>query len=228
MRIRQKLLGIYNRLYAHFGPQRWWPGDSPLEVMVGAILTQNTAWPNAQKAMANLKRKKLLSPQKIERLETGNLARAIKSSGFYNEKAKKLKTFMRFLISFCGGNINKLYSNSAKALRKELLDIKGIGEETADSILLYALNKPVFVVDAYTKRMFVRHRLVRPDATYGEIQKFFMNNLPKKMKLFNEYHALIVETGKNYCKKNNPRCKICPLSAFKRKNVQIWQKYGII
>ncbi|UCD54695.1 MAG: endonuclease III domain-containing protein [Candidatus Omnitrophota bacterium] len=211
----KKILDIYNRLYAHFGPQHWWPAENPFEVMVGAILTQNTAWSNVEKAITNLKRKKLLSPQKIERARTRTLAAAIKSSGFYNEKAKKLKAFIKFLILFCGSNINKLYPNGAEALRKEFLKIKGIGEETADSILLYALNKPIFVIDAYTKRIFTRHGLISEDATYGEIQKFFMDNIPKKVKLFNEYHALIVETGKNYCKKNNPLCEICPLKVTK-------------
>ncbi len=210
-----KLTDIYNRLYAHFGPQHWWPAENPFEVMIGAILTQNTAWSNVEKAIANLKRKKLLSPQKIERVHARHLAVLIKSSGFYNEKAKKLKAFIKFLIGFCGGDINKLYPNGTEVLRKEFLKIKGIGEETADSILLYALNKPIFVVDAYTKRIFIRHRLISEDATYGEIQKFFMNNIPKRVKLFNEYHALIVQAGKNYCKKNNPLCEICPLKVVK-------------
>jgi len=209
------LLDIYNRLHAHFGPQHWWPAENPFEVMIGAILTQNTAWSNVEKAIANLKRRKLLSPRKIERIHPRTLAVAIRPSGFYNEKAKKLKAFIKFLISFTGGNINKLRSNGTALLRKKLLGIKGIGEETADSILLYALNKPIFVVDAYTKRVFTRHKLISKDAAYGEIQRFFMNNLPRRVKLFNEYHALIVEAGKNYCKKNNPLCKICPLKDFK-------------
>ena len=210
-----KLTDIYNRLYAHFGPQHWWPAENPFEVMIGAILTQNTAWSNVEKAIANLKRKRLLSPQKIKRIHARHLAALIKSSGFYNEKTKKLKAFIKFLIGFCDGNINKLYPNGTEVLRKEFLKIKGIGEETADSILLYALNKPIFVVDAYTKRIFIRHRLITKDATYGEIQKFFMNNIPKRVKLFNEYHALIVQAGKNYCKKNNPLCEICPLKVVK-------------
>jgi len=213
--IPTELLDIYNRLYAHFGPRHWWPAENPFEVMIGAILTQNTAWSNVEKAIANLKRKKLLSPQKMKRVHPRTLAVAIRPSGFYNEKAKKLKAFIKFLILSCDGNINRLCSNGAATLRKKLLNIKGIGEETADSILLYALNKPIFVVDAYTKRVFARHRLISEDAAYGEIQKFFMNNLPKKVKLFNEYHALIVEAGKNYCKKNNPLCEICPLKDFK-------------
>lgn len=209
------LLDIYNRLYTHFGPRHWWPAENPFEVMVGAILTQNTAWLNVEKAIANLKRKKLLSLRKIDSIRLRDLARAIKPSGFYNEKTKKLKAFIRFLIDFCGGNINKLYSKNTKTLRKELLNIKGIGEETADSILLYALERCVFVVDAYTKRIFIRHGLISKNTTYDGIQKFFMNNLPKKVKLFNEYHALIVEAGKNYCKKNNPLCGVCPLKSFK-------------
>jgi endonuclease-3 related protein len=209
------LLSIYNRLYGHFGPRYWWPAATPFEVMVGAILTQNTAWSNVEKAIANLKREKALSPRKIARIHPGTLAALIKSSGFYNEKTKKLKAFIKFLSGFCGGDINKLSSNSLGALRKKLLGVKGIGRETADSMLLYALNKPIFVVDAYTKRIFARHRLISKDSSYDEVQEFFMGNLPRRVKLFNEYHALIVETGKNYCKKNKPLCKFCPLKTFK-------------
>ncbi len=209
------LLEIYSLLYGHFGPRHWWPARDPFEVMIGAILTQNTAWPNVEKAIINLKKKKLLSPRKIKRVSVKTLQRAIRPSGFYKEKTKKLKNFVRFLNKSCGGNINKLRAYDREALREKLLKVNGIGPETADSILLYALGKSVFVVDAYTKRIFVRHKLIPDNATYARMQEFFTRNLPEKKKLFNEYHALIVETGKNYCKKKKPLCKICPLRVVK-------------
>ena len=205
------LVHIYNKLYAHFGPRHWWPAKTPFEVMVGAILTQNTAWSNVEKAIGNLRKKRLLSPEKIGKVASGELRTLIRPSGFYNEKTKKLKTFVGFLNGFGKKGIEKLSRYETKPLRKILLGLKGIGPETADSILLYAFGKSVFVVDAYTKRIFSRHGLVSKNATYDEIQKFFADNLSKSAKLFNEYHALIVETGKNYCRKKKPFCKICPL-----------------
>lgn len=217
--MQKSLRNIYKMLYAHFGPRHWWPAESPFEVMVGAILTQNTAWPNVEKAITNLKRKRLLSPRKIDRATSKSLYDPLRPSGYYKEKSKKLKAFVKFLIQFSKGNIDKLRTYGTKSLRKELLKIKGVGPETADSMLLYALNKPVFVVDAYTKRILTRHKLIPRDATYEKIQDFFMNSLPRRAKLFNEYHALIVEAGKNYCKKRKPLCKICPLSAIGGKTV---------
>jgi len=214
-RKKTKLIEIYHLLYGHFGPRHWWPARSPFEVMIGAILTQNTAWPNVEKAIRNLKKKKLLSPWKIKRVSVRELRKAIRPSGFYREKAKKLKNFVYFLYKFCGADIKKLRAYSTDALRKELLRVNGIGPETADSILLYAVGKSIFVVDAYTKRIFTRHGLIRESATYAGTQEFFMRNLPKRRKLFNEYHALIVEAGKNYCKKKNPLCAICPLRVVK-------------
>ena len=209
------LLDIYDRLYAHFGPRHWWPAKDAFEVMVGAILTQNTAWSNVEKAIRNLRKKRLLSPRKMRKVPLRELATLIRPSGFYNEKAKKLKAFVKFLINLCGGSIKKLYPKDMSVLREKLLDVKGIGQETADSILLYALGKPIFVVDAYTKRIFTRHKLISENADYREIQNFFMDNIPKKVKFLNEYHALIVETGKSYCKKKKPFCKICPLRVAK-------------
>ena len=204
------LLEIYNRLYDEFGPQGWWPAKSPFEVMVGAILTQNTAWTNVEKAIKNLKKQKLLSPEKIKKVPIKKLAKAVRSSGFYNEKAKKLKSLVKFLGQN-GKSINKLRALDITTLRERLLAVKGIGKETADSVILYALDKPIFVVDAYTKRIFERRGLIEKDASYDEIQRFFMNSLPAKTKLFNEYHALIVRTGKEYCKRRKPLCKKCPL-----------------
>ncbi|MFH1381031.1 MAG: endonuclease III domain-containing protein [Candidatus Omnitrophota bacterium] len=211
MKYNKILTGIYTCLYLHFGPQDWWPADTQFEVMIGAILTQNTAWANVEKAIYNLKRKKVLSIKEIKRLPCDKLAKLIRPSGFYNQKAKKIKNFLHFLLKICGGSINKLHSFKTKKLRNAFLEVNGIGKETADSILLYALSRPIFVVDAYTKRIFTRHKLVEKDASYDEIQMFFMKNLPKRAKLFNEYHALIVAAGKKYCKKKKPLCKKCPL-----------------
>ncbi len=216
-KMRRKLKNIYNQLYAHFGPRHWWPAKTPFEVMVGAILTQNTAWSNVEKAIENLKRENALSLRKIKRLPLRKLAALIKPSGFYNDKAKKLKALVKFLNNFSGGRLARLRGSRVDSLRQALLGVAGIGPETADSILLYALGKSVFVVDAYTKRIFARHELISEKATYEEIQNFFMSNLPRNPGLFNEYHALIVETGKHFCKKKNPRCEICPLSVFAKK-----------
>ena len=212
---RKVLMEIYKRLYAHFGPRRWWPADTPFEVMVGAILTQNAAWTNAAKAIENLKKEKLLSVRKMGEARHRKLSRLIRPSGFYKEKTKKLKNLIKFLRSICQGRIPALGAYRTKTLREKLLNVKGIGPETADSILLYALGRPVFVVDAYTRRIFSRHKLLSDRATYGQIQKFFMDALGKNTGLFNEYHALIVETGKNYCRKTKPLCKICPLKLVK-------------
>jgi len=211
MKNKRKLLGIYSKLYTRFGPRKWWPAETDFEVMVGAILTQNTAWANVEKAILNIKKEKALSPKRLRDISLGRLRRLIKSSGFYNEKAKKLKNLTDFLFAFCNGRIDRLKLKNTSLLRKRLLEINGIGPETADSMLLYALGKPVFVVDAYTKRIFLRHGMVKKYASYGEVQDFFMNNLPTKRALYNEYHALIVELGKRYCKKTKPLCNSCPL-----------------
>lgn len=207
---QKELLRIYGKLYARFGPRHWWPADTALEVVVGAILTQNTAWTNVEKAIATLKHRRLLTAEKLYRLDIKTLASLIRPAGYYNIKAKRLKNFLEFLFTGYNGSLKKLFSSLLPDLRNRLLSINGIGPETADSILLYAARKPVFVVDAYTKRIFSRHNLIRPDADYRQVQRFFTDNLPKDEKLFNEYHALIVELGKNICKAK-PRCRICPI-----------------
>lgn len=207
------LIEIYKKLYAYFGPQHWWPAQTPFEVMVGAILTQNTNWSNVEKAIQNLKRKKLLSAEKLYHLPEKKLAALIRSAGYYNIKANRLKFFLDFFIKKYKGDIKKLAKCSVRVLREDLLSVKGIGAETADSILLYALNKPIFVVDAYTKRILSRHKIIRCGAGYAEVQEIFMRNLKKDRNLFNEYHALLVKLGKEYCFKNNPKCQICPLKS---------------
>jgi len=221
MKKQKALLDIYKRLYRHFGPRNWWPAKTPFEVMVGAILTQNAAWSNVEKAITNLKKKKLLSFKKMKSVDCMTLRLCVKPSGFYKEKAKKLKDFVMFLDKRCKGGVTKLSREKTRNLRQSLLNVRGVGPETADSILLYALKRKTFVVDAYTRRIFSRHDLVKEGDTYNQIKTFFEENLPRDRQLYNEYHALIVEAGKNYCKKKKPLCSICPLGVVKPKKNMI-------
>jgi len=209
----QKLMEIFNLLYDAFGPRHWWPGDSPFEVIVGAILTQNTTWKNVEKAINNLKRANLLEPKALYRLPYEILVDLIHPVGFFNIKAKRLKAFLNFLFEEFQGNLEEMFSLEMEGLRKKLLSIPGIGPETADSILLYAGGKPSFVVDAYTRRILSRHGLIHEEASYEEIRELFMDHLPSNVGLFNEYHALLVELGKRFCK-TKPHCKGCPLEVF--------------
>lgn len=206
---------IYQKLYAAFGPQDWWPARSSFEVILGAILAQNTSWQNVQSAILELKTKRLLTIRKIRSIPVNRLALAVRSSGFYNVKALRIKEFVGFLWSHYSGSIKKMSQQKLIPLRRQLLAVKGIGPETADSILLYALNKPVFVVDAYTQRIFSRHKLIKPEADYAAVQNIFMDNLKCQAKLFNEYHALLVRLGKDFCHKQNPKCEACPLWSIK-------------
>jgi len=201
----------YRKLFTAFGPQHWWPGDTPFEVIVGAILTQNTAWTNVEKAIHNLKKARLLTPRKMHDLSQAELAKYIRPAGYFNIKAKRLKHFLNYLFDNYGGSLNRMFKKRTDALRRELLSVNGIGPETADSILLYAGNHPVFVVDAYTKRIFSRHQIIKADAEYHDVQEIFMKNLPHNIKMFNEYHALIVRIGKDFCRNRKPLCSRCPL-----------------
>ena len=202
---------IYKKLYDSFGPQYWWPAQTPFEVMVGAILTQNTSWSNVRKAINNLKEHNLLSPKKLYQLTPKKLSNLIMPAGYYNIKAKRLKEFLNFLFKNYQGNLKKMVSVDTSALRRQLLSVNGIGPETADSILLYAMNKPIFVIDAYTKRILKRHKFINHDASYEETQNLFMSRLKSDVKLFNEYHALLVKLAKDFCLKTKPKCNICPL-----------------
>ena len=204
------LLDLYDRLYRFFGPLHWWPGESPFEVIVGAILTQNTAWRNVEKAIANLKAGRLLSPRRLRQLAVEDLAEYIRPAGYYNIKAKRLRHFLDFLFEQGRGDLAYLSTGSLDSRRHELLQVNGIGPETADSILLYAAHRPTFVVDAYTKRVLSRHQLSAEDAAYDEIRDFFMDVLDPEVPLFNEFHALLVHLGKGFCKRRNPRCEACP------------------
>jgi len=212
MQKRDVLLKIYKSLYNFFGPLNWWPGDTPFEIMVGAILTQNTSWSNVEKAINNLKKENLLEPWKLYRINQEELAQLIKPSGYYNIKAQRLKNFLNLFIKEFEGSTKKMFSDDSKELRKKLLKVNGIGPETADSILLYAGKKAFFVVDAYTKRIFARHKLISKDFTYYQIQEFFSQNLDRDVKLFNEFHAQIVMLGKTVCTSKNPDCAKCPIA----------------
>ncbi len=207
-----EVIDIFNILLKHFGPQHWWPGETPFEVMVGAILTQNTNWTNVEKAIGNLKRAGALAPETIHAMPEAKLAELIKPSGYFNVKAKRLKSFISYFMESYGGSIKKMKGREPAELREELLSVPGIGQETADSIMLYALDMPVFVVDAYTKRIFSRHGFFPPDSDYHEVQKLFMDCLPKDVKLYNEYHALIVRLAKERCAKKAGECEICILT----------------
>jgi len=201
---------IYGKLYQAYGPRYWWPGETPFEVMVGAILTQNTSWRNVEKAIQKLKGKGVLNARGIHRLKKSQLAPLIKSSGYFRIKADRLKSFVNFLFEEYDGDLKRMGREKLGELREKLLQVNGIGPETADSILLYGLKKPIFVVDAYTRRILMRHQIILEKASYEEIQKLFMEHLLLDEKLFNEYHALLVYLGKTVCKKI-PRCDICPL-----------------
>jgi len=209
--VRSRLAGIYKKLLGVFGPQGWWPGRTPFEISVGAILTQNTNWSNVARAIRALRQAGCLSFPALKAVPETKLARLIRPAGYFNMKARRLKHFVRYLDHSYAGSFRRMRRRPLKALRRELLAVNGIGPETADSILLYALRKPVFVVDAYTKRILSRHRIVGEDADYARLQNVFMENLPAKEPLFNEYHALIVRLGKDYCKKTKPLCDVCPL-----------------
>lgn len=204
---------VYKKLLAEFGPQKWWPAETAFEVAVGAILTQSTNWKNVERAIRNLKTRRVFSPEKLHRLTQGKLARFIRPAGYYHVKAARLKNFLDFLFTHYGGRMQAMRRVTAGTLRKELLAINGIGQETADSILLYALGKPVFVIDAYTRRVLLRHGFIGEKDDYAHLQGLFTRALPKSTALFNEYHALIVKLGKEYCTKSAPRCPQCPLSS---------------
>ena len=205
------LTSVYHALYQRFGPQHWWPGDTPFEIVIGAILTQNTAWSNVSRAIDNLKQAGCLDPETLHRVSAAELAPLIRPSGYFRLKAARLKEFIDYLFRTYGGDPTQMLNKETLLLRKELLSIKGIGPETADSVILYAAQKPIFVVDAYTKRVFSRHGFFPENWGYDDIQLFFMNKLPRDVDLYNEYHALIVRLGKTYCR-TRPICDQCPLA----------------
>jgi len=201
---------IYDKLLDHFGNQNWWPADTRFEVIVGAILTQQTSWKNVEKSIKNLKDNDVLEPKKLFNLPIKRLENLIRPCGFFKVKSKRLRSFLEFFVKNYDGNLNEMFELSVDDLRKTLLSVHGIGPETCDSILLYAGDKPIFVVDAYTIRLCERYPIIK-SKKYEEVREFFEKNLPKDVNLFKEFHALIVELGKNYCK-TKPLCEKCPLN----------------
>jgi endonuclease-3 related protein len=204
---------VYERLLNHFGHAGWWPGETPFEVCIGAILTQNTSWTNVEKALGALRRRGLLSTRKLRALPTSRLARLIRSSGYYNVKARRLRAFLDFLQREYAGRVERMAEEEPWKLRNKLLGVDGIGPETADSIVLYAAGHPVFVIDAYTRRVFARLGHVKGDEPYDAVQRFFMERLPQNALLFNDFHAQIVRLGKEICRPR-PRCDGCPLEVL--------------
>ncbi|MFQ5729994.1 MAG: endonuclease III domain-containing protein [Waddliaceae bacterium] len=207
------VLEIYRKLYTAFGPQHWWPAETPFEVIVGAILTQNTAWRNVEKAISHLREKDLLRLEAIHLIPENALAESIRPSGYYNLKAHRLKELVAFIYRTYDGQLDRMFSKEGSIIRKALLSVNGLGPETVDSILLYAGEIPFFVVDAYTRRIGSRHRLFDERAAYQEIQDYFMTHLPHESTILNEYHALLVKTAKDFCKKK-PGCSGCPLNTL--------------
>jgi endonuclease-3 related protein len=204
----------FDALFRAYGEQHWWPGQTPFEIIVGAILVQNTSWVNVERAIANLRQEKLLTPSAMENAPQPKLGRLIRSSGYFRQKARKLKAFVKFLRREHGGSLPAMFRTPTAELREQLLSVHGIGPETADSILLYAGNHPVFVVDAYTRRILQRHGLATGKESYEEIRGRFEKSLSNDPQLFNEFHALIVHTGKNYCRTRAPLCSQCALQRF--------------
>jgi len=214
MNFSQKLMDHYRTMLDFFGPQHWWPGDTPLEIMIGAVLTQNTNWKNVERAIDNLKRADMLSVEKLVKIHPSELAEFIKQAGYFSVKAKRLQNLMRFVWQNYEGDLEQFFAQSANSLREELLSVSGVGPETADDIVLYAAKKPTFVVDTYTYRIMLRHFFIAQDDDYQAIKSMFEDHLPAEVELFNEYHALLVAVGKNYCKPRNPRCDECPLNIY--------------
>ena len=208
----RKLRELFRRLRGAYGPQRWWPAETPFEVIVGAILTQAAAWTNVERAIGRLKAEGMLSPRAIREAPRDRLADVIRSAGYFNAKAAKLQAVCRHLGERYGDSLERLFDQDVAALRAELLGLYGVGEETADSIILYAAGKPSFVIDAYTRRILARVGVRPREESYAAHQALFMERLPPSAPLFNEYHALLVRHGKDACVKSRPRCAGCCLA----------------
>lgn len=202
---------VYQNLFDHFGPQNWWPGETPFEIIVGAVLTQNTNWRNVSKAIDNLREAELLNFNSLKQLAVDEIAIYIRPSGYYNLKAKRLRNLLDMIEEIYFGELDLFLQDSLASGRENLLSVKGVGPETADSILLYACELPTFVIDTYTHRVFSRHQLVDEETDYESMQDLFVSQLPEDVQLYNEYHALIVRVASTYCKKTNPLCEQCPL-----------------
>jgi endonuclease-3 related protein len=206
------LLRLYALLLRRFGPQRWWPGRTPYEIAVGAVLTQHTAWVNAARAIAALRARRLLTPARLAALAAPDLARTIRPAGTPRVKARRVRALTSWLLETSGGSFHRMRAAPLGPLRRRLLEIPGLGPETADAILLYAAGRPVFVADAYARRVLARHRLIGPATGYEEARAWLEARLPSDPRLFNEFHALLVAVGKSHCR-TVPRCDDCPLRA---------------
>ena len=206
------MLEVYERLLAKFGTQHWWPGDSPFEIMVGAVLVQNTAWKNVERAISNLREAGVMETHALYALRAEELAELIRPAGYFQVKAKRLRNLLKFVIDEYDGSLDAMFRTDLATLREQLLGIHGIGPETADAILLYAGGLSTFVVDTYTHRVLARHGWIGYDADYHDIKDYFESTLPADAKLYNEYHALLVRVGKEFCRKTNPKCDECPLA----------------
>lgn len=207
---RGTLEGYHRALLKRFGPQHWWPAETPFEVMVGAILTQNTAWKNVEKAIAALQAADLLDPHRLHAMRASELAPLIRSAGYFRVKARRLKNLTAWFVERAGGDIRALQDLPTETLRRELLEVSGVGPETADSILLYALGRPVFVIDTYTWRVLSRHGWIPEETGYEEMRELMEGALPAEVPLYNEFHALLVRVGHDYCRPT-ARCEECPL-----------------
>ena len=210
----KRLKDYFDILFAAHGAQHWWPGRTRFEIIVGAVLTQNTSWNNVERAIRNLRAARLLTPATIRNVHSARLAKLLRPSGYFRRKTRTLKAFVNFLYASHRGSLTRLFATPTATLREQLLAVRGVGPETADSILLYAGKHPVFVIDAYTRRILERHHIGHPTSSYEELRSIFEASLPNDHELFNEFHALIVHAGKNYCRPKNPRCSECSLSRF--------------
>jgi len=209
--MKYMLREVYERLLTAFGPQKWWPGDSPFEIIVGAVLVQNTAWRNVERAIENLRDADVMQPRALYTLPEQELAELIRPAGYYQVKARRLRNLLRLVVERYDGSLDAMFRTDMETLREELLAVSGIGPETADAILLYAGSLPTFVVDTYTHRVLARHGWIGYDAGYHDIKDHFESSLPADAALYNEYHALMVRLGKDYCRKSGPKCEACPL-----------------
>jgi endonuclease III related protein len=209
-----KLKQYYVALFDRLGPQGWWPGRTRLEVILGAILTQNTSWRNAARAIGEFRKVGLLKLSRLERVTQVELEPVVRPAGFYRQKAATIRGFLDWLTASCGGSLPRMFARPTEELREELLKLRGFGPETVDAILVYAGQRPSFVADAYTRRILARHGLVEETAGYEAVRDFLHEHLPADAALFNEYHALLVEVGKRYCRKERPKCEGCPLESF--------------
>lgn len=210
MRVRRRLLRLYTALGARYGPQEWWPATGRFEVAVGAVLTQHTAWRGVERAIDNLRAERALEPRRLARLALPRLGRLIRPAGTWRLKARRLRALAHFFLARGGGRLDRLRAAPLESVRTQLLDVPGIGPETADAILLYALGRPLFVADAYTRRVLSRHRIAPAGIGYEELRRFLEARLPRDPALFNELHALLVAVAKSHCRAR-PRCEGCPL-----------------